>query len=101
MFTFPLLESSGIFRNGGLPKMGVVVFEMGGSSLTPLRTMPNILAINAKFMGNQFSLQSFSKSEIKKQNLNLDSSKSDIPTKVIKANSDIFKDILYKYFIDP
>ena len=63
---------------------------------------PSILAINAKFKGKQFSFQPFSISEIKKEMLNLDNSKacqeSDIPTKVIKANSDIFADILYEVF---
>ena len=50
----------------------------------------------------QFSFQPFSKLEIKKEILNLDNSKacqeSDIPTKIIKANSDIFPDILYEVF---
>ena len=63
---------------------------------------PSILAINANFKGKQFSFQLFSKSEIKKEILNLDNSKecqeSDIPTKVIKPNSDIFADILYEVF---
>ena len=44
----------------------------------------------------------FSKSGIKKDILNLDNSKafqeSDISTKVIKVNSDIFVDILYEVF---
>ena len=63
---------------------------------------PSILAINAKFMGKQFSFQPFPKSEIKKEILNLDNStacqESDILTKVVKANSDIFADILYEVF---
>ena len=60
------------------------------------------MVINAKFKGKQFSFQPFSKSETKKGILNLNNSKacqeSDIPTKVIKANSDIFADILYQVF---
>ena len=63
---------------------------------------PSILAINSKFMRKQFSFQPFPKSKIKKKILNLDNSKacqeSDILTKVIKANSDIFADILYEVF---
>ena len=63
---------------------------------------PSILVINAKFKGKQFPFQPFSKSETKKGILNLDNSKacqeSDMPTKVIKANSDIFADILHQVF---
>ena len=63
---------------------------------------PSILFINAKFKGKQFSFQPFSKSETKKGILNLDNSKacqeSDMPTKVIKVNSDIFADILYEVY---
>ena len=51
-------------------------------------------------MGKQFSFQPFSNSEIKEEVLNLDNSKasqnSDITTKLIKATSDIFADILYE-----
>ena len=58
---------------------------------------PSILAINVKFKGKQFSFQPFSKTEIKKKILNLYNCKacqeSDVPTKVIKANSGIFADI--------
>ena len=63
---------------------------------------PSIFAINTKFKGKQFSFQLFSKLEIKKEILNLDNSKawqkSDISTKVIKATSDIFADILHEVF---
>ena len=45
---------------------------------------------------------SISKPEIEKEILNLGSSKacqdSDIPTKIIKSNSDIFTDVLYSEF---
>ena len=62
----------------------------------------NFKAINAKFKGKQFSFQPFSKTEIKMEILILDNSKacqeSDIPAKVIKANSDVFADILYEIF---
>ena len=60
---------------------------------------PSISAINAKFKGKQISFQPFSKSEIKKEILNLDNCKacqeSGVPTKVVKANSDNFADILH------
>ena len=63
---------------------------------------PSILTINAKVMGKQFSFQYFSKSEIKKEILNLGDSRacqeSDITIKVIKANSDIFADFLCEVF---
>ena len=53
-------------------------------------------------MGRQFLFQSFSKSEIKKEIVTLDNPKayqeSDIPTKVINANSDTLADYLYEVF---
>ena len=49
-------------------------------------------------MGRQFSFQEITKSEI----LNLDSAKfcqeSDLPMKIIKANSDIFTEVIHKEF---
>ena len=63
---------------------------------------PSILAINGKFNGKQFYFQPFSKPEIKQKILSLDNSKacqeSDIATKVMKANLDIFADISYEVF---
>ena len=53
-------------------------------------------------MDKQLSFKEITKSEINLEILNLDSSKayqeSDLPTKVIKANSDIFKEVIHKDF---
>ena len=53
-------------------------------------------------MGRQFSFQEITKSEINKEILNLDSAKfcqeSDLPMKIIKANSDIFTEVIQKEF---
>ena len=53
-------------------------------------------------MGRPFSFQEITKSEINKEILNLDSAKvcqeSDLPTKIIKANSDIFTEVIHKEF---
>ena len=60
---------------------------------------PSIDAIKSKSTNKYFKFNSISKAEIEKEILNLDSSKacqnSDIATKVIKSNSDIF----YRCFI--
>ena len=61
---------------------------------------PSIIAINNRNMDRRFSFQEITKSEINQEILNLDSSKacqeSDLPTKIIKANSDIFTEIIHK-----
>ena len=58
--------------------------------------------MKSKSTNTYFKFNSISKTEIEKEILNLDSSKacqdSDIPTKVIKSNSDIFTDALYSEF---
>ena len=63
---------------------------------------PSIVAIKSKSTNKYFKFNSISKAEIEKEILNLDSSKAcqdcDIPTKVIKSNSDIFTDALYSEF---
>ena len=55
-----------------------------------------------KSLIKQFSFEYIPKSDIKKEILNLDVSKasqdSDIPTKIIKVNADIFADVLYNVF---
>ena len=61
---------------------------------------PSIIAINNQNMDRRFSFQEITKSEINQEVLNLDSSKacqeSDLPTKIIKANSDIFTEVIHK-----
>ena len=51
-------------------------------------------------MDRRLSFQEVTKSEINREILNLDSSKasqeSDLPTKIIKANSDIFTEVIHK-----
>ena len=51
-------------------------------------------------MGRRFSFQEVTKSEINQEILNLDSSKacqeSYLPMKIIKANSDIFIEVIHK-----
>ena len=51
-------------------------------------------------MDRRFSFQEITKSDINQEVLNLDSSKacqeSDLPTKIIKANSDIFTEVIHK-----
>ena len=58
---------------------------------------PSVVAIKNKNVNSQFSFRPITKSEIYKEILNLDISKasqdSDIPTKIIKANADIFTEI--------
>ena len=60
---------------------------------------PNIITINQN-MDGRFSFQEITKSEINQEDLNLDSCKacqeSDLPTKIIKANSDIFTEVIHK-----
>ena len=63
---------------------------------------PSIRAIPNKSLNTLFSLETVSKKDIEKLILNLNAGKpsqdSDIPTKIIKKNSDIFSDILFKEF---
>ena len=51
-------------------------------------------------MDRRLSFQEVTKSEINREILNLDSSRasqeSDLPTKIIKANSDIFTEVIHK-----
>ena len=71
-------------------------------SIEQFKNHPSIVAIKSKSANKYFKFNSISKAEIEKGILNLDSSKacqdSDIPTKVIKSNSDIFTDALYSEF---
>ena len=66
------------------------------------KNYPSIIAINNQNMDRRLSFKEITKSEINLEILNLDSSKacqeSDLPTKVIKANSDIFKEVIHKDF---
>ena len=61
---------------------------------------PSIIAIQNKFKGGDvFYFKELEKEKIQKEIYNLNSNKasqhSDIPTKIIKSNSDIFSDFLY------
>ena len=60
---------------------------------------PSIRAILGKFPNTSFSLKAIYKKDIEKEILNLSVAKasqdSDITTKIIKKNSDIFSDILF------
>ena len=60
---------------------------------------PSVVAIKNKNFNSQFSSRTITKSEIYKEILNLDISKasqdSDIPTKIVRANADIFTEILF------
>ena len=61
----------------------------------------NIKTIINRFPNNRFSFNKTSKSDIRKE-INLNSTKasqdSDIPTKLIKQNIDIFTDVLHSAF---
>ena len=63
---------------------------------------PSIKAIKERNINKVFKFQSISRSDIKKEILSLDSSKasqeSDIPTKIIKQNVDIFTEQLFHEF---
>ena len=63
---------------------------------------PSVVAINEKKLNKQFSFEYIPTSYVKKEILNLDVSKasqdSDIPTKIIKMNTDIFAEVLYNVF---
>ena len=71
-------------------------------SIEQYKNHPSIVAIKSKSTNKYFKFNSISKAEIEKEILNLDSSKacqdSDIPTKVIKSNSDLFTDALCSKF---
>ena len=63
---------------------------------------PSIVALTEKKLNKQFSFEYIPKSDVKKEILILDVSKasqdSDIPTKIVKVNADIFAEVLYKAF---
>ena len=63
---------------------------------------PSVVAINEEKLDKQFSFENIPNTDIKKEILNLDVSKasqdSDIPTKIIKVNADIFAEVLYNVF---
>ena len=67
-------------------------------SIEQYENPPSVVAIKSKITNKYFKFNSISKAEVENEMLNLDSSKacqdSDIPTKVIKSNSDIFADVL-------
>ena len=71
-------------------------------SIEQYKNHPTIVAIKSKSTNKYFKFNSISKAEIKKEILNLDSSKasqdSDIQTKVVKSNSGIFTGALYSEF---
>ena len=62
------------------------------------KNYPSIVAINDKNLNKQFSFEYIPKSDVEKEIVNLDVSKasqdSDIPTKMIKMNADIFPEVL-------
>ena len=66
------------------------------------KNYPSIKAIKERNINKVFKFQSISRSDIKKEILSLDSSKasqeSDIPTKIIKQNVDIFTEYLFHEF---
>ena len=63
---------------------------------------PSIVAINENNLAKQFSFKYIPKSDVEREILNLDVSKasqdSDIPTKIVKMNTDIFAEVLYYVF---
>ena len=63
---------------------------------------PSTKAITEKNLNKTFAFQTISRSDIKKEILRLDNSKaiqvSDIPTKIIKQNVDIFTEYLFHEF---
>ena len=62
---------------------------------------PSIVAINENNLAKQFSFKYIPKSDVEREILNLDVSKasqdSDIPSKIIKMNADIFAEVLCKF----
>ena len=67
-----------------------------------LHKSPNTSFSLKAISNTSFSLKTFSKKDIEKEILNLNVAKpsqdTDIPTKIIKKNPDIFSDILFKEF---
>ena len=65
------------------------------------KNYPSIVAINEKNLNKQFSFEYIPKSDVEKEIVNLDVAKasqdSDIPTKIIKMNADIFAEVLYVF----
>ena len=63
---------------------------------------PSIVALTEKKLNKQFSFEYIPKSDVKKEILNLNVTKatqdSDISTKIIKMNADIFAEVLYIVF---
>ena len=72
--------------------------------VTKYKNHPSTRIILDKSPNMSFSLKIVSKKDIKKEILNLNAVKasqdSDIPTKIIEKNSDIFSEILFKKFIN-
>ena len=70
--------------------------------ITKYKDHPSIGAILDKSPNTLFSLKTISKKDMEKEISNLNVTKasqnSDIPTKIILKNSDIFSDILFKEF---
>ena len=70
--------------------------------ITKYKNHPSITPILDKSPNTSFSFKTISKKDIEKEILDLNVAKasqdSDIPTKIIKKNSDIFSDILFKEF---
>ena len=68
--------------------------------LEQYKNLPSMIAINNQNMDRRLSFQEIKKSEINQEILNLDSSKacqeSDLPTMIIKVNSDIFTEVIHK-----
>ena len=66
------------------------------------KSHPSVVATNEKNLIKKFSFEYIPKSDVKKEILNLDVSKasqdSDIPTKIIKMNADIFAEVLCNVF---
>ena len=66
------------------------------------KNQPSVVAIKNKNIQSQFSFRPIPKTEIYKEILNLDISKapqdSNIPTKVVRGNADIFAEVLFTEF---
>ena len=66
------------------------------------KSHPSVVATNEKNLIKKFSFEYIPKSDVKKEILNLVVSKasqdSDVPTKLIKMDADIFAEVLYNVF---